>query len=170
MKRYSGPSGSSDSGARRGLAIVFAIPCGIAALVLLIIGGIFTLVAQADYSGHTGRAEAVVSTVEVERDTVGSGDDGQGSDDVDITVYVDYSAEGVEYSDVKLNGLNPDDHAEGERLTVAYDPAAPGDPVTVESTEEGAFDVFLWLGVGMLAAGGLAGLVGLVLVVVAARG
>ncbi|MDT0303069.1 DUF3592 domain-containing protein [Streptomonospora wellingtoniae] len=168
MKRYSGTPGSSDGGARRGIAVVLAVLCGIFALVFLIIGGIFTLIAQADYSAHTGRAEAVVSEVEVERDDIGTDDNDD--NDVDITVYVDYRAEGGEYNRVPLSGLNPDDHAEGERLTVAYDPADPGNPVTVESTEEGAFDVFLWLGIGMLAAGGLAGLVGLVLVVVAARG
>lgn len=109
-------------------------------VVALIMGAVQVVVGMADYTDHTGRADAVVSErlVEVDRD-----DDRRRED---ITVFVDYEAEGERFTRIELRGLNPDDHYEGDELPVAYAPGEPGHVVTVESTEEGAFDVFLYIG------------------------
>ncbi|WP_186356664.1 DUF3592 domain-containing protein [Streptomonospora sp. PA3] len=164
---YDPPGSAAPRTARRAVSLAVALPIGLAAFILLIIGGIFVMVGQADYSAYTGRAEAVVSARETTTDVRGTGDDRR--TDTDIEVYVDYEAEGQQYTSVRLSGLNPDSYHEGERLTVAYDPAAPGDPVTAQSTEEGAFDLFLWLGVGLLAVGGVGGLIAVVLLIAALR-
>ncbi|KIH99492.1 hypothetical protein LP52_07450 [Streptomonospora alba] len=149
------------------LSFSLAAPIGLVSLILLIIGGVFLAVGQADYSDYTGRAEALVSAREQTTETRGTGDNKRTQTDIDV--FVDYEAEGREFTSVKLNGLNPSSYNEGDELTVAYDPADPGDPVTAQSTEEGAFDLFLWLAVGMLAAGGIGALTALALVVIAAR-
>ncbi|MDA0567376.1 DUF3592 domain-containing protein [Streptomonospora sp. S1-112] len=145
---------------RRRLAfLVGALVCGGFALILLVIGIIFFFVSRADYSDHTGRAEAVVSDVVVTDDTDTGprrpGESGSGGSD-DIDVYVDYTAEGQQFTRAELSGLNPSDYSEGETLTVAYDPADPGDPVTAASTEPGAFRVFGYIGMGLLAGGAVA--------------
>ncbi|TDQ49998.1 DUF3592 domain-containing protein [Actinorugispora endophytica] len=122
---------------------------GVFGLVLLVLGVVFTLVGGSDYSDHTGRAEAVV--VEREVDTRRSSD-GRSRSDVDV--YVSYEVEGTRFEHVSLSGLDPSDHDEGERLTVAYHPDSPESPVTVGSTEPGAFDIFRYIGI----AAGVAGL------------
>ncbi|MDA8369742.1 MAG: DUF3592 domain-containing protein [Nocardiopsaceae bacterium] len=143
-------------------SVVGAVICGVLTLVLLAVGGIFFLLSRADYSDHTGRAEAVVTEVVMTDDgSIGSDRDEAG----DTDVYVDYEAEGQSYSRVKLNGLNPSSYSTGEALTVAYDPADPGDPVTVESTEPGAFDVFGYVGIGLLAGAAVAAVAVIVFVV-----
>ncbi|WP_068753494.1 DUF3592 domain-containing protein [Thermobifida cellulosilytica] len=117
--------------------------------VLFVLSVVFVVVGNADYTSYTGRAEAVV----VERDEdywrTSSGDTRR-----DIDVYVSYrTEEGVQLDHVKLGGLNPSDHHEGEQLQIAYHPEHPGDPVTVQSTEEGAFGVFRVIGAGLAALG-----------------
>ncbi|MFD0775301.1 DUF3592 domain-containing protein [Streptomonospora algeriensis] len=149
------------------LSLSSAAPIGLVSLILLVLGGIFLAVGQADYSDYTGRAEALVSAREQTTETRGTGDDKR--TETDIEVFVDYEAEGREFTSVRLNGLNPTSYHGGDELTVAYDPADPGAPVTEQSTEEGAFDLFLWIAVGMLAAGGIGALTALALVVVAVR-
>lgn len=107
--------------------------------------GVFqVVVGMSDYTDHTERADAVVSERHVEVDY----DNGQSSEDV--TVFVDYDAEGEAFTRVELEGLNPDDHYEGEELPVAYAPGEPDHVVTVQSTEEGAFDVFFYIGIAAL--------------------
>jgi len=147
----------------------FSLILGFFTLVLLILGIVFTVLGFQDYSGHSGRAEAVVTDVvrEVHQDS----DDRR--ERVDIDVYVSYRVDGTDYTDVRLNGLNTDEHGEGESLTVAYAPEDPGAPVTVQSTEEGSMDVFRYVGIGLLAlavATGAGAVAVLVRAVRAARG
>ncbi|PSK99901.1 uncharacterized protein DUF3592 [Murinocardiopsis flavida] len=123
------------------------------AFVLTLIGGIFSFVGTLDYREYTGRADATVVERRVESDTDTGTSRQRRDDDVDITVYVDYQAEGRTFEHVTLNGLNPDDHQEGDRVQVAYPPGEPGEIVTVASTEEGAFRIFGYIGVPLLVLG-----------------
>ncbi|WP_017594969.1 DUF3592 domain-containing protein [Nocardiopsis potens] len=138
---------------KRGNRFVLPMVLGVFTLVLLIIGTVFTVLGSQDYSGHTGRAEAVVTRVDREIDRR-PGDDRRKR--VDYDVYVGYQVDGTDYSDVRLNGLDADDYGEGDTLTVAYEPGAPDSPVTVQSTEEGALDLFRPLGIGALVLGAAA--------------
>ncbi|PRX95771.1 DUF3592 domain-containing protein [Allonocardiopsis opalescens] len=149
--------------ARRVPMVIGTVSAGVAAAILLVMGVIFTAVGGIDYTSYTGRAEAVVVEVITERNTVGSGSDRRSR--VDTDTYVGYTAEGQEFGRVLLNGLNPDSYAEGQSLTVAYDPANPGSPVTVASTEPGAMDTFRWVGIALLVAGGVVAVVAVVLIV-----
>ncbi|MBV2365544.1 DUF3592 domain-containing protein [Streptomonospora nanhaiensis] len=151
------PPNPAPARRRSPVLLVGTAVCGFLALVLLIIGTVFVFLARADYSGHTGRAEAVVTDVVVTEDTDSRPDRGRRDhDDEDIDVFVAYTAEGQTFDRAELTGLNPSDHTVGETLTVAYDPADPGRPVTVESTQPGAFRVFGYVGAGLLAGGAVA--------------
>ncbi|KIH99460.1 hypothetical protein LP52_07455 [Streptomonospora alba] len=131
---------------RRVVSAVFAVLCGILALVMLFIGGVLLLFGHEDYADYTGRAEAVVNAVESEE---GSGI---------TTAYVDFRADGREYTRVALYGMNVPELSGGDRLTVAYDPADPGGEVTtVESTDGKVHDTLFWPGVAAVFAAGIAG-------------
>ncbi|MBB4931676.1 hypothetical protein F4561_002496 [Lipingzhangella halophila] len=112
-------------------------------IIIFIAGVIGVIVGMTDYTDHTETVEADVSERQVE---VNYDDDGDRTGE-DITIYVDYSAEGTDYTSVVLNGLNTDGYQEGQDLTVAYAPDDPGHVVTPESTEEGAYDFALYLGI-----------------------
>ncbi|WP_017557507.1 DUF3592 domain-containing protein [Nocardiopsis baichengensis] len=114
--------------------------------VLLIISTVMLVLGMSDYTDHTERADAVVSERRVEVTYTGNDRDRKDRRE-EITVYVDYTAEDQDFTHVELMGLDNDDFQEGQRLTVAYAPGEAGDVVTVESTEEGAFDVFLYIGI-----------------------
>lgn len=114
--------------------------------VALIIGTVMLVLGMSDYTDHTERADAVVSERRVEVTYTGNDRDRKDRRE-EITVYVDYTAEDQDFTRVELTGLNTDDLQEGQRLPVAYAPGEAEDVVTVESTEEGAFDVFLSIGI-----------------------
>ncbi|RNL86913.1 DUF3592 domain-containing protein [Halostreptopolyspora alba] len=117
--------------------------------VILIMGIVGTVIGMTDYTDHTETTEATVSERDVE---VNYDDDGDRTGE-DVTIYVDYTAEGSDYTGVVLNGLNTDDYQEGRDLTVAYAPDEPGHVVTPESTEEGAYDFALHMGLVGIAVG-----------------
>lgn len=143
-------SSFDSSGSPRGIG---SLVLGGAGVVLLLLGVVFVLVGGADYTDYTGRADAVV----VERD-VDHRRSPNGNRRSEVDVYVSYRTEdGTQVEHAELGGLNPSEHEEGERLQIAYHPDRPGDPVTVRSTEEGAFHVFRVLGAVLAAVG--AGLV-----------
>lgn len=86
-----------------------------------VLGG-FALLTQ-EYEDHTGRAQAEVTGVETRSDNT--------------VYYVDYRAEGREYADVSVGGTTGTRvTAYGTTVTVAYDPADPGDPITAATIEE----------------------------------
>ncbi|MDA2804986.1 DUF3592 domain-containing protein [Nocardiopsis suaedae] len=118
-------------------------------IIALILGAVMLIVGTTDYTDHTERADAVVSERLVE---VTYEDEEREPDErrEEITVFVDYTAEGQDLTRVELQGLNADDHYEGQELAVAYAPGEPGHVVTVPSTEEGAYDVFLYIGIAAL--------------------
>lgn len=121
-----------------GILLVFGLVCGVMAVIM-------TLVGMTDHTDHTERAPAVVSERQVEYD-----DDGDDRGEVeDVTIFVDYSAEGQDFTHVRLQGMNADDFQEGQELDVAYAPGAPEHVVTPQSTEDGAYDVFLYVGIGL---------------------
>ncbi|MDA2812767.1 DUF3592 domain-containing protein [Nocardiopsis sp. RSe5-2] len=124
-------------------------PVAVFGLVLLILGVVMSIVGTTDYTDHTERADAVVSERLVE---VTYEDEEREPDErrEEITVFVDYTAEGQDLERVELQGLDADDHYEGQELAVAYAPGEPGHVVTVPSTEEGAYDVFLYIGIAAL--------------------
>lgn len=122
------------------------------AFVLLLIGAVFTYVGTLDHRDYTGRAEATVVERDVDVDVDRDSRERRDRDE-DVTVYVSYRAEGRDFAREPLNGLNPDDYREGDRLTVAYEPGAPGYAVTEESTEEGAYDVFGYIGIPLAVLG-----------------
>ncbi|MEY9213908.1 DUF3592 domain-containing protein [Thermobifida halotolerans] len=142
--KFSFRTGTRHSGEHTGPAVM-----GGFGAVLLLLGVIFVLIGNADYTDHTGRAEAVV----VERD-VDHRKTSTGSSSSDVDVYVSYRTEdGTQIEHAPLSGLNPSDYDEGERLQVAYHPDRPGAPVTAQSTEPGAFLIFRYLGIAAAVVG-----------------
>ncbi len=117
--------------------------------VLVLVGGIVgVVVGMTDYTDHTERAEATVSNRVVDYDY----EDGERQKE-DVTIYVDYTVEGTNHNGVVLEGLDSDDFQEGQDLTVAYASGDPAHVVTPQSTEEGAYDFALYLGIATLVVG-----------------
>ncbi|MUL44331.1 DUF3592 domain-containing protein [Streptomonospora sp. PA3] len=118
--------------------------------ILLAVAGVMLLVqGTTDYTDHTERAEATV----VERDVDITYDDDGDRTGEDVTVYVDYRAEGADHRRVDLEGLGSDSFHEGDTLTVAYAPGEPGHVVTTQSTDEDAYAFAFYLGLPIVAAG-----------------
>ncbi|WP_285759834.1 DUF3592 domain-containing protein [Nocardiopsis ansamitocini] len=97
----------------------------VAGLLVAVLGGLLMWVGSAESSDHTGRAPARVVLVEQDQPTD------------DATVYVSYSAEGSEHSEVELNGSVSAELPPGARTTVAYSPDDPGHPVALTDAEQG---------------------------------
>ncbi|GAA4930163.1 hypothetical protein GCM10023224_07250 [Streptomonospora halophila] len=112
-------------------------------------GGLQIFQGTTDYSDHTARAEATVVEREVAVSASGPGEPAV----EEITVYVDYRAEGAEHDRVELAGLGADAYQEGDRLTVAYAPGEPGHAATPRSTGAWAYSWRLLLGAASVLAG-----------------
>lgn len=124
---------------REGVPLLAA---GVILLAGCLIGGGMVKESQKDYSSYTERTTAVVSAVEEYEDS--DGDDRE-------RYFVDFTAEGQEFSHQSLRGSHSGEPEVGDEFVLAYPPGDPEKAVTESRLDARTGHIFLAVGLGIMA-------------------